>query len=501
MIFAYVLGVLLTVFFVVLGCSTLWMLHTWPYLKADELIYQLSAPLVGTGHDMLAHYAKEAALPAAAITVLLLIFLFRKKKEGLKKRLLLCLAASFVLCMGIVLFAADRVNLTSYYLKRNAMKGFVEEHFADPDQVAITFPEQKKNLIYIYMESMEPTYADRNSGGAFDVNYIENLTRIAQENEDFSGSTHKINGAYSLSGSTFTMGAIFTQSMGLPLLLPGFSVDRSRYKDWFFPHVTGIGDILEENGYENIYLVGSDATFGGRRAFFESHGNFRILDTLYLKEKEYIPEDYHEFWGMEDEKLFAYAREELERLTAEEREEPFNLTILTVDTHFEDGYVCRLCEDTYDERYANVIVCQDRQVSGFIQWLQEQPFYEDTTVVVVGDHPTMDSDFCKTIDPSFDRRAFVAILNGPETSRREARVYTTMDLFPTTLAALGAEIEGERLGLGTNLYAGKDTLAEEFGRDGLQNSILSDALFLMRREKAAQDLPPSGVDNQGKCHP
>lgn len=38
-----------------------------------------------------------------------------------------------------------------------------------------------------------------------------------------------------------------------------------------------------------------------------------------------------------------------------------------------------------------------------------------------------------------------------------------VDLFPTTLAALGCTIEGERLGLGTNLFSGMPTLMETMG--------------------------------------
>lgn len=44
----------------------------------------------------------------------------------------------------------------------------VEDNYVDPDRVNITFPEQKRNLIYLYLESMESTYADKSSGGAFD---------------------------------------------------------------------------------------------------------------------------------------------------------------------------------------------------------------------------------------------------------------------------------------------------------------------------------------------
>ena len=43
------------------------------------------------------------------------------------------------------------------------------------------------------------------------------------------------------------------------------------------------------------------------------------------------------------------------------------------------------------------------------------------------------------------------------------RQFCAMDMFPTTLAAMGCIIEGERLGLGTNLFSGRPTLMEEMG--------------------------------------
>ena len=54
---------------------------------------------------------------------------------------------------------------------------------------------------------METTYSDVDDGGAFDENVIPELTEIAQTNEDFSGADPKLNGGYSLAGTTWTMGA------------------------------------------------------------------------------------------------------------------------------------------------------------------------------------------------------------------------------------------------------------------------------------------------------
>lgn len=46
-----------------------------------------------------------------------------------------------------------------------------------------------------------------------------------------------------------------------------------------------------------------------------------------------------------------------------------------------------------------------------------------------------------------------------------------MDLFPTTLAALNARIDGERLGLGTNLFSNKETLIEELGYSNVESQL------------------------------
>ena len=52
-----------------------------------------------------------------------------------------------------------------------------------------------------------------------------------------------------------------------------------------------------------------------------------------------------------------------------------------------------------------------------------------------------------------------------------------MDLFPTTLASLGVEIEGDRLGLGTNLFSGKETLIEKYGLDYVNKEVLKNSSY------------------------
>ena len=79
----------------------------------------------------------------------------------------------------------------------------------------------------------------------------------------------------------------------------------------------------------------------------------------------------------------------------------------------------------------------------------------------------MDADYMnRRVGSSFDRRVYNCILNAPLTTEFDKnRQFAVVDMFPTTLAALGCTIEGERLGLGTNLFSGQPTLMETMGME------------------------------------
>ena len=182
-------------------------------------------------------------------------------------------------------------------------------------------------------------------------------------------------------------------------------------------------------------------------------------------------EDYKVWWGYEDQKLFSFAKEKLLELSSQDT--PFNLTLLTVDTHFEDGYLCEVCPDVYgDDQYSNVMACSSYQVDDFVKWVQEQDFYDNTTIVIVGDHPTMDNDYCDDVDDNYVRNVYTAYINSvSEVQTNVERNYTTFDTFPTTLAAIGANIDGNRLGLGTNLFSTAQTLTERLGVSAVKRGV------------------------------
>lgn len=59
----------------------------------------------------------------------------------------------------------------------------------------------------------------------------------------------------------------------------------------------------------------------------------------------------------------------------------------------------------------------------------------------------------------------VIINSDTKAIKTEYRDYTTLDFFPTILASMGCTIDGNRLGLGTNLFSSALTLSELLGRE------------------------------------
>lgn len=496
-----------------------WVLDTWGLLSIDEIIFHLKVPLDGTNSDVVLD-GINACVPLAVLVLFLSIFLI----IGLRNKHGKCMIALFlvaVIACGSAGRAAyevyDELDVKEYLVSQKKESHFIEQNYVDPRTTKIAFPEQKRNLIYIYLESMESTFASKGDGGGLDFNCILELTTLAEENTNFSDSD-KLGGGYPAYGGTWTMAGIFSQTSGIPIKNSEQTDDVNATlaeQSSFSSQARNLEDILADEGYNQCFMIGSDATFGGRRAYFESHGKGQteICDYNTAKENGQIPEDYYVWWGYEDQKLFANAQEKLTELSS--KDEPFNFTMLTVDTHFEDGYVCEQCQNEFgDNQYANVMACSSRQVDAFVKWIQQQPFYENTTIVISGDHLTMDSDFCNDVSEDYERSVYNVFINLPEgldTSfeKTHSREFATLDMFPTTLAAMGVTIEGDRLALGVNLFSDEQTLTEQYGRKGLDKELMKKSKFYdmlindvdidalqKKRKEEAEKQQEENADNQ-----
>lgn len=383
--------------------------------------------------------------------------------------------AFFVLACSIY-FDVTAFGVDDWLADRFDSNTIFEDYYVDSSTANITFPEEKKNLIIILAESLENSFADKENGGVMEKNFIPKLTALAKENTHFS-SLNNLQGATEVAGTSWTMASMVSHTSGVPLIIPIGDNSYGKYTE-FLPGVTSMGEVLAKEGYTNHLILGSKSEFAGIDTYFKTHGDYKIFDYYTAVEREYVNEDYYVFWGVEDSKVFKYAKNEL--LDISKQEQPFSMIINTIDLHTPSGYVCSECDDIYGDKYKNIMLCQDRQISEFVDWAKKQEFYEDTVIVIVGDHlsmaPRVREEY--VTDSVYERTMYHCIINSDvKATNTTNRVFSSMDMYPTIMAALGCKIEGERLGIGTNLYSDTPTVMEIMGKDKFMKEISKNSIL------------------------
>ncbi len=460
-----------------------WLKSTCGDVSFSIIVLQLTSPIKGTDSGVINSIIKTGIIPPLLVTLTISIVylimvrvLYNLEDLPVKKVPVwtkICLEIILLIVLvGTIQIQGTKVGMWEYIKSVQEKTDFYEKYYVNPAKTKLDFPSQKRNLIYIFMESMESSYADKEDGGIMDDNYIPNLTKLAKENINFSDKADgKLDGPTCLEATAYTVGGMVAQTAAINLKLH----NSGSMSGNFLPNLTTMGDILNKEGYQQVFLCGSEGDFAGRDTYFTSHKDFHIEDYNAAKKEGFIAPDYKVFWGHEDEILYKRAKKQLEQLSSSDK--PFNLTMLTVDTHFPRGYKCRLCKDKYNRQYANVIACADQQVYDFVEWIKKQDFYKNTTIVIAGDHTTMvdtSDPIWSNLNDNYKRTVYNTIINADCTYKENVtgnRDFSTMDMFPTTLAALGVQIDGNRLGLGTNLFSGQKTLPEKLGRGYINQEL------------------------------
>ena len=381
-----------------------------------------------------------------------------------RKRALHIVLSLALLCCSAVLFSSQ-TNFTHYLKMKLKNSTIYDKYYVEPDASVLSFPEKKRNLIYIYVESMENTYASKETGGALDSNYISELTQLTKNQNSVSFSNTDLLGGASVfvPAITYTMGSTVAQTSGIATNTELTSVIGPKE----FPPVTRLEDILHDNGYNQIYIEGSNGEFSMYDKYVGRYEDSKVYDRIALAEQGYSDEDadYIWKWGIEDRKLFEITKELITEASKEDK--PFFVTMYTMDTHtFETGHRCPNCDDSIVNDYLATVDCTSRQTAEFVNWVKQQPFYENTTIILVGDHLGNKKTTKVSFDESYIRTTYNCFINPAKKAvNTKNRIFSSLDMFPSTLSALGVEIEGDRLGLGTDLFSSTPTLCEELGAE------------------------------------
>lgn len=483
-----------------------WALQRYNFTIYESIWITITSPTKGADSTALSSFILDALIPYLIeffcfliFSIPLCLYLIKKYnfnyfKENLEfKFKTKTYSYNLVKCVSVILFIFSAVQTYLCIKPHNYIPILIKENFSDAEHsvfykknyvdtktTKVTFPQKKQNLILIFLESMESTYTDISNGGLFDESLIPNLTRLGKENINFS-STECFGGGNDLVGADCTIAALLTKMSGTPYTFSSQKIPSKTGK--FLSNIKTLTDHLAEQNYNQRFLFGSDKEFASRDMLLEKHGNVEIHDINWYKENKKLPENYNVFWGFEDNKLYKFAKEEAEELG--NKKEPFFLGLLTVDTHYPKGFLCDQCDKkNYDPRHPmkTIIPCSDRQLNDFISWAKEQKWYENTTIVITGDHlfmqpvngfNTFDELSVSEFVAPLRKRQWVDIFINSRTKpvKEKFRSFSAYDIYPSILASLGCKIEGDRLGFGVSLFSDKKTLYEIYGEKIINDEL------------------------------
>lgn len=344
-----------------------------------------------------------------------------------------------------------------------------EDHYKIKDDIHTKKP---RNLILIIAESMETIYAH---GGLINnknntENLIPNLYKLAKNNINFSNNNN-FGGLYQTNNTSWTIAGTTGYLCGVPLSLPIDStiifLNNLTNQSQFIKNATCISDILKKNNYNQVAFLGYDTSFAGSKHFFQSH-NIDILDEKDFKK---YGELKYGFWGIKDSQIFEFTKDYLNNYHSNL---PFAIYIPTVDTHFPGGFTDReYCKNIKNNSLDDAIKCSDKIIYDFVSWVMKQDFYNNTTIIILGDH-------LSGLSLRYENRNIYNVFINPKFSKNinnnlvKYRILSHFDMTPLILDSIGFKVE--YFGLGRNPLYSK-TLLEEYGLKEINDLIIKDSKF------------------------
>ena len=230
-------------------------------------------------------------------------------------------------------------------------------------QSAVVLPEGT-NVVLIIMESMATEKTCLSASGESMTRHLDSLMAGGRiYTNAWSAGVHTYNGIYS---SLYGHPAIMARHM-----MKGSSIFR----------MCGLPQTLQGMGYQTAYFMPHDADFDNMRGFLYNNGFSEVYG-----QSEYDPDEVVGTWGVPDHVLFDYALEHCNKVAAEGQS--FFTTVMTCSDHspyiIPEGIDFTPVNNNHVE-YA-VVEYADWSIGRFMQQAAQQPWFQNTLFVFVGDH-------------------------------------------------------------------------------------------------------------------
>ena len=453
------------------------------YVAYQEILFYLSTGISfikNAPQDVIYSFLVNVFLKSLIATLMILFFYFCFKRyknliyNKLRKIDLFNqnVRSTFIIIFffSTIIYFSINFDFQKLFLNKINKEIFYIKNYKNPKDLEYKKPNTFKNLILIFFESAEkdlPNFSIKveNDKGSIEE-YIDN-EYIYEPIKEFNN--YEIENFVQAESLGWSMAGMAAAQCGIPI----YNLNRSFKEKNILSNnkkSTCIGDILKDFGYKQFFFTGGSKNFQQMDKFFLNHGYDNVFGKSYYITQG-IDNKYFRSWGgsMFDDILFNQVIERLKKVKKDQ--DPFNVTIITSDTHvpFEfmspnchnnDGSFNKIFKNHFYLNMRESFKCTSKFISKFINELKKENLFDNTLVVIAGDHLIPISKQTKQYlkirntnnNPLANRRIFFTVINSKNNPTRN--LMSHYDIGPTILNDLKLlDLDQDKFGLGLSLYS------------------------------------------------
>ena len=420
--------------------SAAWVQYNFGNIEWEQILLNLAQPMDGVAIGLVVSGCVLIFVVGSLLSAILIFFVNQFFSAKWKAHF------AFVFGLLLISYPICKWHLINFFRAQLTTSLIYEQEHVAPD-----IQTNGRNLIMIILESYEKSFQNKDVMGQ---NLSPFLTQIQNENTSFKHFRQ-------LKQSSWTITSLMSSFCGVPLKLANTFVNLETYRK-FVPDLPCWPEQLAAQGYEAILMKAAAIQFTGTDNFARQHGFHKAVGSRELMDK--YSDGENSSWGLNDTTFYKAVKDELKRLSSQNK--PFLLATVQADTHQPGGHLSKDCPVIYND-YRDAVLCSDRKAIEMIKWIQAQPFYKNTTIVVMGDHLVTSTDIDSVLARLPEREIFFTIINPQIEKKPQEHLFTNLDIGPTILDAMGFEFNG-RFGLGRSLYRSEKTLIETRMQEDLE---------------------------------
>ncbi|MFC4404218.1 LTA synthase family protein [Gracilibacillus xinjiangensis] len=305
---------------------------------------------------------------------------------------------------------------------------------------------KNKNVIFISLESLQTFVINNTMNGEEVTPFLNDLIEDSYYFDNFYHQTEQ--------GKTSDSEFIIENSL--------YPSPRGAV---YFTHAQNdyhsLPEIIGNEGYFSSVFHANNKSFWNRDVMYENIGYDKFFDVNAYE----VTEENSVGWGLKDKDFFRQSMKYLQSM-----EQPFYAKFITLTNHYpfeldeEDATI-----EKYDSNsntlnsYFQTVRYMDESVEEFFDYLKESGLYEDSIIVLMGDHygisdfhkkamsTYLEKEYTDYLHVQLQRVPFYIHIPGQE-GEVISKIAGQVDVKPTLLHLLGID-DSNDLSFGTNLFA------------------------------------------------